>query len=131
MASTKTQAATAIVTSAANTAGSTTRGRLDCTGVDGGIVTFRMTNGATGPTVQCVARVLVAHKGSSMPAAASEGTADTDWKQVYEIGGGTTNSASTRGVYRFGPEVAYLEVEFTGNTGQSVTVEAHATTFYF
>lgn len=131
MASSKTQARTAIVSSAANTAGSTTRGRLDCTGVDGGIVTFRMTNGGTGPTVQCTARVLVAHKDSAMPTAASEGTGDTDWKQVYEIGGGTTNSASTRGSYCFGPEVAYLEVEFTGNTAQSVTVEAHATTFYF
>ncbi len=127
----KTQAATAIVSSAANTAGSTTRGRLDCTAVDGGIVTFRITNGGTGPTVQCEARILVAHKGSSMPAAAGEGTGDTDWKRVYVLGGGTTNSASTRGVYRFGPEVAYLEVEFTGNTGQSVTVEAHATTFAY
>lgn len=127
----KTQSATAIVSSAANTAGSTTRGRLDCTAVDGGIVTFRITNGGTGPTVQCEARILVAHKGSSMPAAAAEGTGDTDWKRVYTLGGGTTNSASTRGVYRFGPEVAYLEVEFTGNTGQSVTVEAHATTFAY
>lgn len=124
----KTLARTAVVTSASNSAGGTTRGRLDCTSVDGGILTFRITNGGTGPTVQCEARVLVAHKDSAMPAAASEGTADTDWKQVYVIGGGTTNSASTRGVYRFGPEVAYLEVEFTGNSGQAVTVEAHATT---
>lgn len=127
----KTQTATAIVTSASNTAGSTTRGRLDCTAIDGGIVTFRITNGGTGPTVQCEGRVLVAHKGSSMPTAAAEGTADTDWKQVYAIGGGVTASASTRGVYRFGPEVAYLEVEFTGNTGQAVTIEAHATTFVY
>lgn len=127
----KTQAATAIVSSASNTAGSTTRGRLDCTAVDGGTVTFRITNGGTGPTVQCEARILIAHKGSSMPAAGAEGTGDLDWKQVYVLGGGTTASASTRGVYRFGPEVAYLEVEFTGNTGQTVTVEAHATTYTY
>ena len=127
----KTQAATAIVTSATLTAGSTTRGRLDCTAVDGGIVTFRITNGGTGPTVQCEARILVAHKGSSMPAAASEGTADADWKRVHTIGGGTIASTSARGSYRFGPEVAYLEVEFTGNTAQSVTVEAHATTYAY
>lgn len=127
----KTLARTAVVSSAANTAGSTTRGRLDCSAVDGGIVTFRTTNGATGPTVQCEARVLVAHKDSAMPTAASEGTGDTDWKQVYAIGGGTTNSGTARGVYVFGPEVAYLEVEFTGNTGQSVTVEAHATTYTY
>lgn len=127
----KTQTRTALVTSAANTAGSTTRGRLDCSAVDGGIVTFRITNGGTGPTLQCEARVLVAHKDSAMPAAASEGTGDGDWKQVYVLGGGTTLNVSTRGVYRFGPEVAYLELEFTGNTGQSVTVEAIGTTYTY
>jgi hypothetical protein len=64
-----------------------------------------------------------------MPAAAAEGTGDNDWKQIAEFNGGTLASASSRFSYRFGPEVAYLEVEFTGNTGQSVTVEAHATTY--
>jgi len=127
----KTQAATAIISSTSQAAGATTRGRLDCTAVDGGIVTLRITNGGSGPTVQCEGRILMAHKGSSMPAAAAEGTGDADWKQVYAIGGGTTASASTRGVYRFGPEVAYIEVEMTGNTGQAVTVEAHATTYTY
>ncbi len=127
----KTQAATAIVTSASRAAGAAaTRGRLDCSAVDGGIVTFRITNG-TAPTLQCEARILVAHKDSAMPSAAAEGSGDLDWKQVYVIGGGITASASTRGVYRFGPEVAYLEVEFEGNTGQAVTVEAHATTYTY
>lgn len=127
----KTQVRTALVSSATLTAGSTTRGRLDCSAVDGGIVTFRITNGATGPTTPCEARVLIAHKDTAMPAAAAEGTADGDWKQVYVIGGGTTNSANTRGVYEFGPEVAYLEIEFTGNTGQSVTIEAIGTTYVY
>lgn len=95
------------------------------------MIRFRITNGGTGPTAQCEGRVLIAQKGSSMPAAASEGTADTDWKQVYVIGGGTTASASTRGSYRFGPEVAYIEIEFTGNTGQSVTVECTGDTYAF
>lgn len=127
----KSQTATAIITSASNAAGAQTRGRLDCTAVDGGIVTFRITNGGTGPSSQCEGRILVAHKGSSMPAAAAEGTGDTDWKRVYTIGGGIANSASTRGVFRFGPEVAYLEVEFDGNATQAVTVEAHATTYTY
>lgn len=127
----KTQTATVLVSSTSNAASAQTRGRLDCTGVDGGIVTFRITNGATGPGAQCEGRILVAHKGTSMPASGAEGTGDTAWKQVYVIGGGITGSASTRGVYRFGPEVAYLEVEFDGNTSQSVTVEAHATTFVY
>lgn len=125
----KTQTRTALVSSAAKAAGTTTRGRVDCSAADGGILTFRITNGATAPTAQATARVLVAHKDSAMPAAAAEGTGDGDWKQVYELGGGTTNSASTRGVYRFGPEVAYLEVEFPTHTGNDVTVEAIATTY--
>ena len=59
--------------------------------------------------------------------------AERDWGAVraYVLGGGTTASTSTRGVYRFGPEVAYLELEFTGNTGQSVTVEAIGTTYAY
>lgn len=127
----KTQTGAVIVSSAANTAGSTTRGRIDLSAVDGGIITMRLTNGGTGPTVQCVGRLLVAHKQTSMPAAAAEGTGDNDWKQIFELGGTTVANASTRYSWRFGPEVAYAEVEFTGNTGQSVTVEAHATTFTY
>lgn len=127
----KTLARTALVSSASNAAGATTRARLDVSAVDGGILTFRITNGGTGPTVQCEGRVLIAHKDSAMPAAASEGTGDLDWKQVHAIGAGTTANATARGTFRFGPEVAYIEVEFTGNTGQAVTVEAHATTFTY
>lgn len=119
----KTITGAVLVSSAANTAGSTTRGRLDVSAADGGQIRWRMTNGGTGPTIQCTAKVLVARKQGSMPAAAAEGTGDDDWKQVYEQGGGTTANASTRGVYTFGPGIAYLEIEFTGNTGQSVTVE--------
>ena len=127
----KTQTRTALVSSASNGAGSTTRGRVDCSAADGGIITFRLTNGGTGPTLQCEGRILVAHKDTAMPAAAAEGTGDGDWKQVYVLGGGTAADTSTRGVYRFGPEVAYAEVEFTGNTDQAVTVEAIATTYAY
>lgn len=127
----KTMTGQVLVSSAANTAGSTTRGRLDCTGADGGMIRWRMTNGGTGPTVQCEARILVARKQSSMPSAAAEGTGDDDWKQVYAQGGGTANSASTRGSWSFGPEVAYIEIEFTGNTGQSVTVECTGDTYAY
>ena len=119
----KTITAAVLVSSATNAAGATTRGRLDVSAADGGMIRWRITNGATGPTAQCVARVLVARKGASMPAAAAVGTGDDDWKQVAVQGGGTANSASTRGSYRFGPEIAYIEIEFTGNTAQSVTVE--------
>lgn len=126
----KTSTQTAVVTNATLTAGSTTRGRIDCSAADGGHITLRITNGGTGPTVQCEARVLVSH-ASVLPAAAAEGTADNDWKLVYVFGGGTTASTITRGRFVFGPEVRHVEVEFTGNTGQSVTVEAIGTTYAY
>lgn len=120
-----------LVSSASNGAGSTTRGRLDCSSADGGQIRFRITNGGTGPSAQCEARVLVARKQTSMPTAASEGTGDDDWKLVHTVGGGTANSASTRGVYTFGPEVAYVEIEFTGNATQAVTVECTGDTYSY
>jgi len=63
---------------------------------------------------------LVSHN-ASQPAAASAGA---DWKTIYSVGNGTT--AGTVGEYNLliSPAVMQLEVEFTGNTGQSVTVEA-------
>lgn len=95
------------------------------------MIRWRITNGGTGPTAQCEARILVARKQTSMPTAASEGTGDDAWKQVYVLGGGTVANASTRGAYRFGPEVAYIEIEFTGNTGQSVTVECTGDSYVY
>lgn len=118
-----TKTAQVLVSSTTNAAGGTTRGRVDVSAADGGEIRWRITNGGTGPTAQCEARVLVARKQASMPAAGAEGTGDDAWKQVYVQAGGTTAGATTRGRYRFGPEVAYIEIEFTGNTGQAVTVE--------
>lgn len=120
-----------LVSSVSNAAAATTRGRLDCSAADGGMLRWATTNGATGPTLQCEVRILVAAKGSSMPAAASEGTGDLDWKRVYVQGGGTVASSKMNGSYRFGPEVAYIEIEFTANTGQAVTVECTGDTYMY
>lgn len=119
----KTITGAVLVSSASNAASATTRGRLDVSAADGGMVRWAMTNGGTAPTVQCEARVLMARKQASMPAAGAEGTGNDDWKIVYRQGGGIVASAVTRGSLVFGPEVAYVEIEFTGNTGQAVTVE--------
>ena len=120
----------ALISSVSNAAGSTQRSAvLDCTAADGGMLRWRMTNGVTGPTVQCLTRILVARKQASAPASAAEGTGDDAWKVVYEQGGGSANSTSTRGSYRFGPEVAYIHIEMGGNTGQAVTVEATGDTY--
>ena len=114
-----------IVASASNAAGATTRGTLDVSSKYGGIITMKITNGATGPTAQCEGCVLISHE-DALPAAASAGA---DWKTVWRFGGGTTNAAATEQSFVFGPEVRHVEIEFTGNTAQAVTVEAIATTY--
>lgn len=114
-----------LVASASNAAGATTRGTLDVSAKYGGIATMKITNGGTGPTVQCEGRVLISHE-DTLPAA---GSAGADWKTVWRFGGGTTSNAVTEQSFEFGPEVRHIEIEFTGNTGQAVTVESLATTF--
>ena len=117
-----TKTARTIVASASNAAAATTRGTLDMNSVQGGgFLTIKMTNGGTGPTVQCNANVLIAHNGS-IPAAASAGT---NWKTIASYGGGTTASAVTEIGMPIDPSIMCLEVEFTGNTAQAVTVEAY------
>ena len=111
-----------LVASGSNAAGATTRGTLDLRTAQGGLLTLKITNGATGPTVQCQANILAAHTSGSTPTAASAGT---DWKTLWSVGGGTTANAITEQSMEVGPGVMHLEVEFTGNTGQAVTVEAY------
>jgi hypothetical protein len=111
-----------VVASASNASGATTRGTLDLRTKLGGLLTMKITNGATGPSPQCEGRVLVAHNSGSTPTAASAGA---DWKTVWRFGGGTANNLVTEQSWEFGPAVMHLEVEFTGNVGQAVTVEAY------
>ncbi len=120
-----TKSDTTIIASASNAAGATSRGTIDLSSAYGGIVTMKITNGGTAPTLQCEGRVLISH-ADTLPTAASAGA---DWKTVWRFGGVTTASAVTEQNFQFGPEVRHLEVEFTGNTGQAVTVEAIATTY--
>lgn len=120
-----TKSKSVIVDSSSNAAGATTRGRLDAAAKYGGIVTLKITNAATGPAVQCEGRVLISHE-DVLPAA---GAAGADWKTVWRFGGGVGFAVVTEQSWLFGPEVRHIEVEFTGNTAQSVTVEAIATTY--
>jgi len=113
-----------IAEATSNTAGSTTRGRLDVRGDDGGYVHIKLTNGGTGPTIAATASILVADTDGTQPAAASAGA---DWKTVVSgISAGTAVNAVREYVWYYGPGVAHLEVEVTGNTGQAVTCEATA-----
>lgn len=120
-----TKSKSTVVASASNAAGATTRGTLTVAAKYGGIVTLKITNGGTGPTLQCEGRVLISHE-DALPAAAAAGA---DWKTVWRFGGGTANAAVTEQSFTFGPEIRHIEVEFTGNTGQAVTVEAIASTY--
>lgn len=113
---------TLVAAATSNAAGSTTRGVLDLRTAQGGLLTMKITNGATGPTVQCEGRVLVAHNGGATPAA---GAAGTDWKTLWTFGGGTTANGITEQSINIDPATMHLEVEFTGNTGQAVTVESY------
>lgn len=101
---------------------------IDNTSGDGGFITARLTNGATGPTVQCTIKLLFAHNQASAPTAAAEGTGETDWKVIAEVGNGTLANNVCRFPYSIGPEKAgFFHLEFGGNTGQAVTIEAQAT----
>ena len=110
-----------ILPSATNAAGGVTRGVLDLETAHCGILTIKITNGATGPTVQCVCNVLIAHK-ATLPAA---GSAGADWKTIRSYGGGTTANGVTEVALPIDIAVMALCVEFKGNTVQPVTVEAH------
>lgn len=118
---TPTLAASTIVASASNAAGATTRGAFDKRGKFGGVLTLKITNGATGPTAQAEARVLVAHNDGATPASAAAGA---DWKTIAKFGNGTAANTVGEWMVEIPDAVQHFEVEFTGNTGQAVTVEA-------
>lgn len=115
-----------IVSSQSVAAAGTLRGAIDVRSRDGGIVTMKITNGGAGPTAQCEGRVLLAHTELDTPAT---GAAGAVWKTLWRFGGGVTANAVTEQSYEFGPGVKHIQVEFTGHTGSSVTVEAIASTF--
>ena len=114
-------ARTLIAAATSNAAGATTRGTVDLRTAFGGLLTIKLTNGGTGPTLQAEARVLVAHSTAATPTA---GGAGTDWKTIYVVGNGTTASTVGEWSIPIDQSVMHCEVEITGNTGQAVTCEA-------
>lgn len=93
---------------------------LDVESTYGGIVTMKITNGATGPSAACEGRVLIAHNATTP----SAGSAGADWKTLDKFNGGLLANGITERSFIIDASVMQLEVEFEGNTGQSVTVEA-------
>ncbi len=118
--------ATLVAASTSNGAGSTTRGTRDMRTKHGGLLTAKITNGGTGPTAQCTATVLIAHNSGTTPTAGSEGA---DWKTYAVLGGGGTTASAVTTFSLVVPPCCHVEIEFTGNTGQAVTVESFITDY--
>jgi len=115
-------ARTLIAAATSNAAGSTTRGTADLRTAQGGLLTVKVTNGATGPTVPATVNILIAHDAGATPTAASAGA---DWKTIWSFAASTGNSVVTEQSITIDPSVMHLEVEVTGNTAQAVTCEAY------
>lgn len=120
MALTKTARTLVSSTSRAAGAAATRSTPLDLQSTYGGLVTMKITNTATGPTAPCEGRVLVAHNATTPGA----GSAGSDWKTLDKFNGGSLANGITERSFVIDPSVMQLEVEFEGNTAQSVTVEA-------
>lgn len=110
-----------IAAATSNTAGGTTRGTLDLRTAFGGLLTLKLTNGGTGPTIAATINILVAHDSGSTPAA---GSAGATWKTLLSITHNTNSGAIGEWSIPIDPSVMHLEVEVTGNTGQAVVCEA-------
>lgn len=111
---------TLVAAGTSNAAAATTYGATDCRTILGGKLTMKVINGAVSPTVACQVAVLVSHVTGATPATGGSGA---NWKRVAVYTGGT----AANGVYEFDYTYSggmHLEVEFSGNTGQAVTVEA-------
>lgn len=119
---TLTKTARTIVSSQSAAVGTPVRGTLDLRTKQGGILFAKITNGATGPTAPCVMTVSAAPNDGATPSAGALGS---DWKKLYEFSGTSTNGDVTHlPAITIEPGVQHLQVEFAGNTGQAVTVEA-------
>ena len=103
---------TIIAAATSNTAGSTTTGTaIDLTTKYGGLLTIKITNGGTGPTVAASAKVYTSGDNSN-------------FKLFAQVTGDVTSSSVNEWSMEIPLGVMYVRVDVTGNTAQSVTCEA-------
>ena len=107
-------------------AGTPQRAARDMRAHHGGLLTAKITNGGTGPTVQAIVTVYVAHNSGTTPATGAEGA---DWKTFAVLGGGGTTASAVTTFAIVVPPCCHLQVEIGGNTAQSVTGEAFLTEY--
>lgn len=99
--------------SASNSAAATTNSSTwDLSTALGGTVEARITNGGTGPTIGCDVAVQISYDGG------------TTWRDFSRQTAGLTNSLTYDFIIDLPPPVKTARVQFTGNTGQAVTIEA-------
>lgn len=111
MAATKTLK-TYITAGTSNTAGGTTTGTAqNHTTAYGGLITAKITNGATGPTVGATVNVYTSGDNSN-------------FKLLAQATAGIGSNAVAEFTFNIPQGVMYTRVDVTGNTGQAVTCEA-------
>lgn len=113
MAATK-SLSTIIAAATSNAATATTTGTaLSLTTAYGALITIKLTNGGTGPTIAPVAYVYTSGD-------------NTNYKLFYKIGGDTTASSVNEYNVEIPPAAMYARVDVKDNTGQAITCEAFA-----
>lgn len=108
------------------TAGTPQRAAYDMRGRHGGLLTAKITNGGTGPTVQATVTVYVAHNSGATPSTGAEGM---DWKTYAVLGGGGVTASAVTTFSCVVPPCCHLQVEIGGNTIQNVTGESFLTEY--
>src|SRR4051812_7964848 len=107
---TATKTARTLQSSTSNSAAGTTTGTTwDARTALGGVITTKVTNGGTGPTVACTVTVNIATDGSA-------------WKLFQAATAGVTASTAYEFAFEIPAGVMYAQVVFSGNTAQAVTV---------
>ncbi len=103
---------TIIAAATSNTAGSTVTGTaINLTTAYGGLITIKITNGATGPTVPASAKVYTSGD-------------NTNFKLFATLTGDSTNNSVNEWSVDISAPTMYARVDVTGNTAQTVTCEA-------
>jgi hypothetical protein len=106
--------------------GTPQRAARDMRGKHGGLLTAKITNAGTGPTVQAIVTVYISHTSGTTPATGGEGA---DWKTYAVLGGGGSTGNAVSPFSCVLPPCCHVQVEIGGNTVQNVTGEAFITDY--